>query len=1137
MPPGGVKIQITFNYSDGFGRTAQSKVQAEPDNTTPNLPRWVGTGTTIYNNKGKPVRQYEPFFSDTHQYGIEQHGISPTLFYDPLERVVATLHPNHTYEKVVFDPWRQETWDVNDTLHPEQQYNPQFPNVLPDYTFNPADDPDVGAYFNRLSQEEYLPTWYDLRMDPGKTLVEWPDNDPLTGTPIPENAAIRQSEKRAAEKAAQHAATPVIAHLDTLGRSFLTIADNGLDLDGAPQQYDTRVELDIEGNQRDVIDARGNTVMQYDYDMLGVVTHSTSMDAGERWMLNNVAGQPIRAWDSRGHQIRPTYDVLQRPTESWLSINGNPETLVVQTIYGESQQNPETHNLRGQVYQVRDGAGTVTNPNYDFKGNLLMGQRVLLQDYKRQVDWAISPVLESETFLTSTTYDALNRPITLTTPDQSIHRPTYNEANLLDKVEVNLRGAEQDGDLIWTPFVNDIDYDAKGQRERIEYGNGVETGYEYDQKTFRLVRLTTTRATQPQLLQELRYTYDPVGNITKISDDAQQTIFFDNAVVSPDTQYQYDALYRLTRAQGREHAGQLADIQRDHREFPRMNLPHANDPLAMRNYEEQYEYDEVGNILRMIHQANNGDWTRHYAYSLSSNRLAVTSLPGDNPLGPYSASYEYDAHGNMNKMPHLPLMRWDFADQLQATSQQMVSNGGTPEITYYVYDAGGERVRKVTESQATVGQTPTRKNERLYLGGFEVYHEYTGTETTLTLERETLHIMDDTKRIAMVETKTHDEGAPISSSTPRIRYQLNNHLGSASLELDEAAAVISYEEYHPYGTTSYHSVRSGVEVSLKRYRYTGKERDEETGLYYHGARYYACWLGRWTAADPVGLPEEMVSKDLASSLLESQINRLDKRLNNATSGKLKPYRFHSKALRATFSNPSRITAAAKDNVSNIRFKVDTNKGTLPNTKFGRLNLYTYVLNNPVLYNDPTGKEESLSIEKEGTLVTQASSIAKKILERIENKKPRFPAKHEVFINPLVYGQLQADWNAGRKDNKERARNILWNRVTEEYSVSDASVGTEEEVATIPKEDKGLLHTVGRYHIHSELAPDKDPAEYPVGLSDMDFYKAFYSKLPNAVLDYIDNTRKTRGLYLYGSERRGEDVKVKHTRKKKVIPIE
>lgn len=42
----------------------------------------------------------------------------------------------------------------------------------------------------------------------------------------------------------------------------------------------------------------------------------------------------------------------------------------------------------------------------------------------------------------------------------------------------------------------------------------------------------------------------------------------------------------------------------------------------------------------------------------------------------------------------------------------------------------------------------------------------------------------------------------------------------------------------------------GAEISLKRYRYTGKERDEETGFYYHGARYYAPWIGRWTRCAP-----------------------------------------------------------------------------------------------------------------------------------------------------------------------------------------------------------------------------------------------------------------------------------------------
>src|SRR5262249_14090566 len=63
---------------------------------------------------------------------------------------------------------------------------------------------------------------------------------------------------------------------------------------------------------------------------------------------------------------------------------------------------------------------------------------------------------------------------------------------------------------------------------------------------------------------------------------------------------------------------------------------------------------------------------------------------------------------------------------------------------------------------------------------------------------------------------------------------------------------ISYEEYAPYGSSTYQAVRSQTETA-KRYRYTGKERDEETELYYHGARYYAPWLGRWASCDPTGL--------------------------------------------------------------------------------------------------------------------------------------------------------------------------------------------------------------------------------------------------------------------------------------------
>src|SRR5262249_1613924 len=157
---------------------------------------------------------------------------------------------------------------------------------------------------------------------------------------------------------------------------------------------------------------------------------------------------------------------------------------------------------------------------------LLSSARRLTQSYKDALDWARAPALGSEIFTSSTTYDALNRPLTVTGPDGSVVRPSYNEANLLEQLAVNLRGA-----ATVTPFVNNIDYDAKGRRVLIVYGSSVrpdlvKTEYAYDPDTLRLMHLTTTRqgfALGDSLVQDLFYAYDPVGNITQIADAAQQT--------------------------------------------------------------------------------------------------------------------------------------------------------------------------------------------------------------------------------------------------------------------------------------------------------------------------------------------------------------------------------------------------------------------------------------------------------------------------------------------------------------------------------------------------------------------------------------------------------------------------------------
>jgi RHS repeat-associated protein len=827
--PANPRWQESYSYSDGSGREVLKKVQAEPgfapqrdssgglvrdalghfvlSDTAP-VVRWVGTGRTVLDNKGNPIKKYEPFFDSSPAFNDEHElvewGVTPILRYDPLGRLIRTDNPNGTLSRVEFDPWQQLTFDENDTVLASQ--------------------------------------WYADR----------------------QNLPVTNPERRAADAAALHADTPSVVHLDTLGRTFLTVTDNG-----AAGTFETRVALDIEGNQRSVTDARHRQIFTQGFDMLGTVIHSLSVDAGERWMLNDAAGKPVRRWDSRDHMIRTTYDALQRPSHLFVSESSNPEVLVERSVHGEAHPNAEGLNLRGKVFQHYDGAGVVTNERYDFKGNLINGSRQLAVEYKEQVDWAPlatltdaqaiaappSALIETETFSTATEYDAVNRPTRLTTPDQSQIKPMYNEANLFERVDVNLRGAIQS-----TSFVAGVDYDAKGQRLQIDYGNGATTSYEYDEETFRLTRLRTVRASDSAQLQDLSYTYDPIGNIISIRDDAQQPVYFHNQVVTASAEYQYDAIYRLINATGREHLGQTngqlnAPQQPTDDDSFRTNLLHRGDSNAMGNYAESYQYDEVGNILKMIHTAQGfvgGGWTRNYQYDPASNRLLLTS----NPSGSLTDAYVHDAHGNMIQMRHLPLMQWDFKDQLHATSRQVVTSG-TPETTWYVYDSGGQRVRKVTDNSATAaaGQTPTRKAERIYLGGYEVYREYGSNGSMVTLERESLHIMDDKQRIALVETKTK-EANTFAGTLPDtlIRYQFSNHLGSASVELDDQAKLISYEEYFPYGNTSYQAVRSKTETA-KRYRYTGMERDEESGFGYHGARYYAAWLGRWVGCDPIGLKD------------------------------------------------------------------------------------------------------------------------------------------------------------------------------------------------------------------------------------------------------------------------------------------
>ncbi len=784
--------QESYEYSDGGGAVILSKVQTKDGlvgTNTSVTKRWIGNGRTVIDNKGNPIKQYEPYFSETHAYESEAVfigvGVSPILYYDAAGRNIKTVLPNDTFVKVEFDAWKTIEYDTNDTVKDSKWYQ------------------DVMA----------------------------------SGTP---------EEQRVALLTEAHYNTPTISHTDCLGRTiYAENSDDGIQSIAAFTQTDLagRFSQIYDQIATDQLLANGSgnytiarNISSYGLtNLLGQSVYSKTAVKGESWVFTDVLGRILRVWDNPDSAIvadqkifRTEYDVLHRPLKTFVKRGANAEICVAKTIYGESLPLADAlaANLLGQAYQSFDQSGLVTTVQVDFKGNPLLMQRQLVKNYSTRIDWNIAQTMEADIFETSSTYDALNRPKLTVLPDNTQLVPTYNEGAYLENLSAQIRGTGN-----WIDFLKEQDYDAKGQRQYVKYGNGVITRFFYDAKTFRLNNLLTTHSNS-DTLQDLHYIYDPVGNIMEVKDKAQSTFYYQNEAISPLKQYEYDALYRLKKATGREHSGGAIPTNRDLAHLA--NMPHNSIASAVRNYTQTYDYDQAGNILQLKHQAGaSGNWTRNYKYTLNdaSNRLNSTEIVGGNTYL-YST---YDGHGNMTKMPHLQALHWDYQDQLTE-----VELNGTGDRAYYNYDGSGQRVRKVVVKSG-------KRTERLYLGGVERYREYSAGGT-VQLERWTVQIDD----LAQVDTLTIDNSVAVVSPNPLIRYQYRDHLGSASLETNENGEVISYEEYHPFGTSAYRTAKSNTDLSLKRYRFTNKERDDETGLYYFGVRYYAAWLGRWTSSDPGG---------------------------------------------------------------------------------------------------------------------------------------------------------------------------------------------------------------------------------------------------------------------------------------------
>jgi RHS repeat-associated protein len=881
-----IPLQISVEFSDGGGNVLVKKVQAEPDPAIKGAAvRWIGSGKTVLNNKGKPVKQYEPYWSGTlHRFDAaeaqQEVGPTPVIYYDAVGRVVRTDMPNGVFSRAEFSPWVSRQFDANDTVLDSR--------------------------------------WYTDRSSPGSLTVE--PTDP---------------EQRAAWLATVHSNTPAEVHTDSLGRAVVSIAHNRIADPNGPltiagrkwrdEKYLSFTKLDAEGKALWLRNASGNLVAQHitpvkptrwaddptenvpdksvtAFDMAGNLLFEHSMDGGDRNMLNDGAGQPMVSWDRNERQVAGntaaedrryvvTYDALHQPVTRTVAFNGGVSITLSRREYrnainADGSANTQlaadkAANLLGQLVRQYDGSGLAETVQRDYLGNVLESRRRLNnQPTQSVIDWQgdLQTLLSAETFQRLGEFDALGRPVRvynwrrMSLNRVAVFETKYNPRGLLMSQQLFVRAQKTAGsynvvsETTTTNAISDVEYDVKGRRASVSFGNGTLTQYDYDPQTFRLRQIRTTRPaaaggfpaaramlSDAGVVQQLLYTYDAVGNIVEINDQAFEPVFFQNQQVLARSRYEYDPLYRLTLGSGRENGALRGapvnlEVSAVSPGFPIA----ASDPNALRNYVQRFTYDSAGNIRELQHQAGPlGSWTRDYSYAFDdptqqpSNRLWQTWTGGDTTR---AITYAHDIHGNLlslaNSAPRFDLT-WDPADMIAGID---LGGGGK---AYYQYDASKQRSRK------QITRNGGRIEERIYLDDFELFRRTTAAQTVEEIESH--HLLLGEERALLVDdvlsaadaAHPRSDGLTVQAQT-LVRYQYSNHLGSCGFELDGTAAIISYEEFHPYGTSAYRAVDAAVEAAPKRYRFAGMERDEESGLSYHSARYLAPWLARWVSRDPSG---------------------------------------------------------------------------------------------------------------------------------------------------------------------------------------------------------------------------------------------------------------------------------------------
>jgi RHS repeat-associated protein len=407
----------------------------------------------------------------------------------------------------------------------------------------------------------------------------------------------------------------------------------------------------------------------------------------------------------------------------------------------------------------------------------------------------------------------LNRLTGKTYPDGSTATYTYDNASRLTQVTDGtgtysftfdsmgrlLGTSTQYTFLPGQTFKNAYAYDEASNRKSLTAPDGGTTVYAYDPLN-RLQSLTSSNAGQ------FGFGYDPLSR--------RKLLTRPNGV---NTAYRYDDLSRLlslfhqlggTTIDGAAYTFDAAGNRSGKTNF-------------LDNSTEQYGYDP---IYQLIQATRNGATSEQYGYDAVGNRLnslsATYSYNSSNELIASSdgTTYKYDTNGNMfskTTTEGTTQYAWDFENRLTAVT---LPDGG---VVRFQYDPFGRRIKK----SSAVGTT-------IYL--------YDGANVIETL--------DTTGTVLARYTFTENIDEPLAAQhSGSLAFYHADALGSITSMTDGSGNPSVTYRYDAFGNLQ---PLSGPAPSP--YGYTGREYDEETGLYYYRARYYDPRSGRFLQEDPIG---------------------------------------------------------------------------------------------------------------------------------------------------------------------------------------------------------------------------------------------------------------------------------------------